>query len=570
MNVDLTKAPYCLSEKQIAWIEKTIESMSLEEKLQQLFFILTASKNEEYLKDVTNRCRFGGVRYNPGRASDILSHNKTIQENSRIPCLIAANTEAGGNGACNGGTEIGVGTKVGATGDLNLAYKMGYVSALEAKQIGVNTLFAPIVDIHNNFHNPIIAYKTFGNDPELVRDMSLEFLKGVQDEGLIACAKHFPGDGYDERDQHLASSINPLSKEEWDKSFGLVYSSLIKAGLPMIMAGHIQLPSYQKDDEGMPATLSKNLITDLLKGKLGFNGLVVTDATHMVALTCAMKREELIPRIIQSGCDMILFYNDFEEDLSFLKKGYENGIITDERLNDALRRILGIKCLLGFDTKKDVIGETDLSLIGSFQDVSKEVSKKGITLVKEEKGLLPIDKSKIKKVLIVPQHDENPFASMMPKGIPTIYDYIKTKLDNEGFETEIFESLMDKAQRADPKEAMQIIGNIYNNKTPIESLTSQYDLIIHFMDFDSHNTVSRVLWKMSKGTADIPWYVNEVPTIMVSLRNPFHLFDAPQVKTYINCYDKNKSTIDSLVDKLMGREEFMGVSPVDAFCGMKH
>lgn len=578
MLVDLRKKPYCLKEEQVAWVEEKIGSMTIEEKLQQLFFILTSKNEQGYLKEVTKTCKFGGVRYNPGSKEDILRHNKTIQENSEIPCLIAANTESGGNGACRGGTEVGCGTKIGATQDVSLAYQLGYISALEAKQVGVNTLFAPIVDIHHNFHNPVISYKCFSSDPEVVKEMSLAFLKGVKENDLIACAKHFPGDGYDERDQHLSPSINPLSCEEWDESFGKVYSSLIEAGLPMIMVGHITLPSYEKRfnpkiKKYMPATLSKEIVTDLLKEKLGFNGLVVTDATHMVALTCAMKREEMIPSLIASGCDMILFYNDYEEDMSFIKQGYEKGIITEERLNDAVRRILGVKCLLGFDKKQkgDVIKDTDLSLIGCqrHQDIAKEVSQKGITLVKEEKGVLPISPNKFKRILIVPQHDENPFSFMMPKNMPTIYDYILQRLNKEGFQAEIFTSLMDKAKEMPPKEAMYAVMNVYNFKTPISELKDKYDLIIHFCDFDSHNTVERILWKMSKGTPDVPWYVEEIPTIMVSLRCPFHLFDAPQVKTYINAYDKNKSTIDSLIDKLLGKEAFEGVSPVDAFCGMK-
>lgn len=579
MSVNLKEKPYYLTDSQIAWVEKTIQGMSLEERIQQLFFILTAKNDEAYLKDVSENCRFGGARYNPGKPEDILRHNKTVQKYSKLPCLIAANTESGGNGAARGGTEVGCGTKVGSTHDLSLAYQMGAISAIEAKQVGVNTLFAPIVDIHHDFHNPVISYKCFSSDPTEVRDMSLQFLRGVQDNGLIACAKHFPGDGYDERDQHLAPSINPLSTEEWDRSFGLVYSSLIEAGLPMIMCGHITLPSYERKfnptiSRYLPATLSKEIVTDLLKGKLGFNGLVVTDATHMVALTSAMKRSELLPRLIAAGCDMVLFYNDYDEDMKFMMDGYKAGVFTEERLMDALRRILGVKCLLGFDHKKkeEIIGDVDLSLFGceKHQKVAKEVSRKGITLVKEEKGVLPISPKKFKKVLLVPQHDDNPFTSLMPKGIPTIYDYLKKKLEAEGFEVEIFESLMDKALKMSPMEALGTISNIYNFKTPIHEMKEKYDLIIHVMDFDSHNTVQRALWKMSKGTPDVPWYVNEIPTIMVSLRCPFHLFDAPQMKTYINCYDKNKSTIDSLVDKLTGKEEFLGVSPVDAFCGMKY
>lgn len=576
MSVNLKEKPYYLNDDQISWIENRIQSMTLEEKLQQLFFILTERNDEEYLKEVTKKHKFGGARYNPNSPEAILKHNQIIQQNSDIPCLIAANTESGGNGAARGGTEIGCGTKIGSTHNPDFAYQLGYVSALEAKQVGVNTLFAPIVDIHHDFHNPVISYKCFSNDPEEVKEMSLAFLKGVKDNGLVACAKHFPGDGYDERDQHLSPSINPLSTKEWDERFGLVYTSLIEAGLPMIMVGHITLPSYEKEfnpeiRKYLPATLSKEIVTDLLKEKLHFNGMVVSDATHMVALTCAMKREEILPRMIQSGIDMILFYNDYEEDMEYMLKGYHEGIITPERLQDALRRILGIKCMLKMNENKAVIPKTDLSILGckAHQDIARKVSQAGITLVKEEKGVLPLTPSKYKKILIVPQHDDNPFSSMMPKGIPTVYDMMKKKLEENGFEVEIFKSLMDQALEMNPRDAFNIISNIYNFKTPISALKEKYDLIIHMMDFDSHNTVERVLWKMSKGTPDVPWYVNEVPTMMISLRCPFHLFDAPQMKTYINTYDKNPSTIDVLVDKLVGKEEFMGVSPVDAFCGMK-
>lgn len=576
-KVDLKKIPYNLSDKEIEWVESTIKNMSLEEKIRQLFFVLTSSKDENYLKDLASSIKMGGARYNPMSALDTYKHNKVLQENSKIPLLIAANCESGGNGAVREGTEIGCGTKVGSTHDLSLAYKMGYYGAYEAKQVGVNVLFAPIVDIHHDFHNPVISYKTFGSDPELVKNMSLEFFKGVKDNNLIACAKHFPGDGYDERDQHLSRVRNPLSCKEWDESFGKVYQSLIDTGLPMIMAGHIDLESYERKfnpnlKEVLPASASKELITDLLKTQMNFNGLVVTDATHMVGLTSSMKRSEFLPQIIASGCDMILFYNDPDEDFTYMMDGYNNKVFDDDRLNDALRRILGIKCILRLNEKRDLFEGLDISKIGSEEakNAAKEVTKKGITLVKNEEKIFPLNKEKIKRILIVPQKDENPFEAMMPKRGPTIFEYFASKLVEEGFEVEIFESLMDKAKKASPMEAFQIVGNIYNNKTPIKQLTDNYDLIIQVLDFDSHNTVTRVLWKMSKGTADIPWYVNEIPTIMISLRYPFHLFDAPQMKTYINCYDKNHHTIDSLVNKMVGKEEFLGKSSVDAYCGMKH
>ena len=150
----------------------------------------------------------------------------------------------------------------------------------------------------------------------------------------LPAAKHWPGDGIDERDQHLSFSVNSLSTEEWDQTFGKVYKGLIDAGLPSIMAGHIHLPAYQrhfnpgvKDEELLPATLSKEITTDLLRGKLGFNGVVVTDASHMLGLTGAMKRSELLPTSIAAGCDLFLFFNDPDEDFASMMEGYKKELL---------------------------------------------------------------------------------------------------------------------------------------------------------------------------------------------------------------------------------------------------
>ena len=580
MLVDLKRKPYELSDEQIAWVENTISTLSIEEKAKQLFICLTSSKDEEYLKWVASDLKCGGIRYNPARSEEVLSQNKILQSHSKIPLFIAANTESGGNGAFIGGTEVGTETKVAATNDVYYAYQLGKISALEAKSVGINTLFAPIVDIHNNFHNPVISNRTFGNDPKRVLEMSLAFFKAAKEEGLLCAAKHFPGDGYDERDQHLASSTNPLSTKEWDETFGKVYQALITEGLPMIMAGHIKLPSYQKyfnknmkDSEILPATVCKELITDLLKDKMGFNGLVVTDATHMVALTSSMKRSEFIPQIINAGCDLILFFNDIEEDLSYLINAIKENKVSLERIDDALRRALGLKAKLYFKNGKISTNIEDLNGFSTenainHKKISDEVAHKSITLVKNLDNLLPINNKDHKRILLVVQEDENPFKMFMPANMKTIYDYIKEKLEAEGFEVTIFESLMDKVKKLPPQEAMKLVNNVYGAKTPITDLTNNYDLIIQFANFMSHNTVQRISWKLSKGTADIPWYVHELPTIFVSLNCPFHLFDVPQVRTYINCYDKNKNTIDALIDKLTGKEDFTGVSPVDAFCGI--
>ena len=572
--VDLTKKPFYLDKTQIAWVESTISQMSIQQKLQQLFFEMTKSADADYLEKAVKTQRFGGVRYNPMPAATVQKHNRILQENSDIPLLIACNTEAGGNGAAIGGTEIGQQVKIGATNDVKYAYELGRVSGIEASAVGCNCCFAPIVDINRNWRNPIISVRSFSSDADTVLNMSKAYMRGFNESGGVCIMKHFPGDGVDERDQHLSSSVNSMTLAEWNSTFGKVYRGMIEAGVHGVMAGHIMFPAYTnlQGAQMLPATLSQELITNLLRRELGFNGLVITDASHMVGLTGAMKRSEILPTAIAAGCDMFLFTNDYDEDMQYMLSGYERGIITDERLNDALRRILGLKVYLKLhNTPKDRIvpAEQQLNAVGceQFQQIAAEVSDKAITLVKNLDGILPINPAKHKRVLLVPQQSENPFAMYMPKRI-TPFEQLRDLLIKEGFEVTIYQSLMEQAKTLPPQEAAMKIMNVYGNKTPVKNITDNYDLIIQVAHVIDHGTVQRINWALSKGTPDIPWYVHEIPTIFVSLFCPFHLADVPQVRTYINCYDKNLNTLSALVDKLVGRSTFKGVSPVDAFCGL--
>ena len=583
--VNLKVKPYNLDEQGIKWVKDTIANMTIEEKIGQLFVNMGASRDEEYLKSIVDNYHIGGVRYNPGKAEEVYEQNRILQENSKVPLLIAANTEAGGNGACTDGTYVGSEVKIAAANDPKYAYEMGRVSGVEAAAIGCNWSFAPIVDINRNWRNPIISTRTWSADVEQTLELSLEYMRGIQESGIAPAAKHFPGDGIDERDQHLSFAPNWLSVEEWDNTFGRVYGGLIEAGLPSIMAGHIALPEYVRhfnpqatqEEVLMPATLSKYILTDLLRGKMNFNGLVVTDASHMVAMTSAMKRSEMLPTAIAAGSDLFLFFNDPDEDFEYMMDGYKKGIITDERLEEALTRILGTKAALGLHkkAKTEILQpkEEAMAKIGLPENtaIEAEVSDKAITLVKNKEDIFPITPEKHKRVLLVEVKGmESGFGklmAMMNGGKKSPIENLKELLEAEGYEVEIYESPMDKIMKLPKEELMGAIMNVYAQKRPISTLTDNYDLIINVANV-APNTHQRIEWPASKGTPDIPFYVNEVPTIFVSIQSPFHLADVPQVKTYINAYDGKESTLKALVEKMVGRSEFTGVSPVDAFCGL--
>ena len=583
--VDLRKKPYSLDEEAISWIEETIAQMTLDEKIGHLFVNMGSQRTEEYLTGVLNDYKIAAVRYNPGPAADIWEQNYILQTKSKIPLLIAANTESGGNGAVTDGTKIGDEIKIAATANPRYAYEMGKVAGLEAAAVGCNASFAPIMDLSRNWRNPIIANRTWGANVDQVIELSKEYMRGIMEHGIVPFAKHFPGDGIDERDHHLSFASNPMTKSEWMETFGRIYGEMADAGLPGIMAGHIHLLNVEKEmhperefDDMLPASLNKTLLDELLRGELGYNGAIVTDASHMIGMTASMPRRELLPTAIEAGCDLFLFFNDPEEDLRWMKEGLENGLLSEERLHDALRRTLGLKAKLGlhlFEGRRQEImlpKEEALALIGrdEAKQLAKEVADKAITLVKaKQEGILPVNPERYKRILLVEVDGyKGGFGAMFNAGKKRAADTLKELLEARGHQVSIWENTEARIAKLPEEERPAAIANVYASKRPIAEITDNYVLIINLVDVNSGGTTQRIIWPAGKGTPDQPFYVHEIPTIVVSVQHPFALADMPQVATYINAYDGLPVTLEALVAKLAGESAFTGVSPVDAYCGL--
>ena len=589
--VNLKAKPFYLTDEQISWVEDTIAHMTKEEKIGQLFIHLTGSNKEEDVKEEVSRMHMGGIRFNPRSKEEMWEMNYNFQKCSKIPVLSAVNVESGGNGASKDGTFIGNEMKIAATGDTKYAYELGRICGIETKATGSNWAFAPIVDLVTNWHNPGISVRGWGKDADTVLAMSKEYFRGISESGIVCAMKHFPGDGSDERDPHIATSVNALSMEEWDNSYGKVYQGMIEAGVQAVMPGHIMMPAYQrhfcpglKDEDLKPATLSKELLGDLLRGKLGFNGLIVSDASHMVGLTGRAKRRELVPGAIMAGIDMFLFYNDIEEDTRYMTEAYDKGILTEERLHDALSRILALKCVVGLDqfTLDKFPAKEGLSAIGrpEYKEIAKEVAEKSVTLVKHTEDIFPVTPEKYKRILLV-SVGPHPSPILARAGMGAdgsrLKNQLKEKLEARGFAVTEYVDPVAKIVELMQKggdEATKLLsqkGNkgAYGLKQSVSALTDNYDLVLCYANVSSTmRTTQRLEWAISKGGWDNPWYVNEIPTVFVSFNCPFHLVDVPQIKTFVNCYDANEATVDAFLDKLEGKNEFVGVSPVDAFCGM--
>lgn len=556
----LNKAPFSLDEEQMNWVKQTMESMTVEEKLGQLFCMITFSADEDYLKMLTQKYHVGGIMARPLPGAEFCEFVRLTQKYSKIPAFIAANIEAGGDGLVQEGTNLGNNLQVAATGDLSYVHKQAYVCGKEAEAVGANLSFAPVVDIDNNFMNPILNTRTYGSNKDFVRDAGVEYIKTVQGFGLATTAKHFPGDGIDERDQHLVTTINDLSCEEWDASYGEIYKACIEAGTKGIMVGHIMQPAYTrkfnpdiKDEDILPASLSKEIMGNLLRGQLGFNGLILTDSSTMAGMCGMMPRRELVPKAIAAGADMFLFCKNSEEDYQYMLDGYNNGIITPERLDEAILRILGTKASLDMFKKENTPSyEKAMKIVGcaEHKEIEKECAGKAVTLVKNKEDIIPIDSKKNKRVLLHP---------LVMGGVGfyegaglEVGSTVKTALEKEGFEVTIFE----------PDPAMEGVAK------PFSYTEEKYDLIIYVANLatQSNQTTVRIEWASPMG-ANCPNYINAVPTIFISFANPYHLLDVPRIKTFINAYKFKPVMVESVINHLMGRQEFDGISPVDAFCG---
>ncbi|MGO4690846.1 glycoside hydrolase family 3 protein [Glaciibacter sp. 2TAF33] len=570
--VDLTATPFNLDADAIDWVHRTIDSLSLEEKIGQLFINLNTSFTPEYLDNVLDNYHVGGIRYMGADSATVQEHIRYAQSKTKVPLLVASNPEMGGFGSADDGTLVSTHLQAGSHPDKSIARDMGRVAGVETAAMGCNWAFAPIVDIHYNWRNTVISTRSFGNTPEVVIERAKEYFDGLSESNTVAAMKHFPGDGMDERDQHVVTSYNTLGVDEWEASYGRVYCELIDHGVQSIMVGHIGAPELSRkfrpgiaDSEIMPATLAPELLQDLLRGELGFNGLILTDASMMIGMTQAMKRKDLVPAAVAAGCDMFLFFRDPAEDFEYMLSGYRTGVITEARLQEALERILGLKAVLGLHaTPRDrVVPSPDaLAVIGSaaHHAVAADIADKTVTLIKDTQGNLPLTPEKHKRIRLYGVSGQADFTGVDPSGYLVI---AKDELEKAGFEVHVFK---DAAQRkAEGEEGVYfhtVMADEANAAYP-----DKYDAAIVFANvagFAQEASV-RIRWSTPMA-AEIPWYVTEVPTVFVSLNQPNHLIDVPMVKTMVHAHNPSREAIHAAIEKITGASEFHGTFNENVWC----
>lgn len=522
-----------------------ISRMTLEEKINQTIVILM-SKDKKIDFCPGGAFFFGQIitEADESGLAELRSYVGDLLENCNIPPMITSDFENGCGSMVKGLTPLPYLMGLGATGDSELAYDYGKATALEARSVGVNWSFSPVSDLNMNRRNPLVNTRSMTDDASLAKKLLPQVIKGMQENGIAACAKHFPGDGVDYRDQHITTTVNSLSLDEWRNTFGKLYKTLIDSGVYSIMAGHIAFPAYAgvKDAgryEKYPATLNPALITDLLKGELGFKGIVVTDALGMGGFYGWYEsREAAELEAFKAGCDMMLWPS--ESYAENLKNAILSGEISMERLDDAVTRILSVKQQIGlFSDGYKPFREIKPEEQAFVKQVQKKCSDKSMTLIRDEAQHFPLTLAKTPKIGIIPIVEHAP-AKEDAKCMATAFA-------ERGFEVDYCEKeyLSDEE-----REAMY-----EKNDVIIYALLSRPFRPMGFLDYTASRAAKIAGAFLPKNAVD--------KTIFVSLGSPyFGKQYLEHAKTYVNGYSMLGCAAEAFVRAACGEVPFEGKSPV--------
>src|SRR5580692_4921520 len=400
------------------WAEATLQKMSVDEKIGQLLFTtyhgeLTPTDSATYSKIVhdvvdlhcggfINVTRISplGIEKSQAYATAVL--NNQLQSKAKLPLLIGADFERGTGMRLDDGTSFPTAMALAAGGNPADAYTMGKVTALEARAVGVQWIYAPVSDVNNNPGNPIINTRSFGEDPHKVAEYVSQFVRGVEENGGLATAKHFPGHGDTAADSHIDLPVIPANRERLESLELVPFRAAIAAGAGSIMTGHLAVPALEPDTN-TPATLSHNILTGVLRDELHFQGLVVTDAMDMGGITVRYAPGEAAVRAVLAGADALLMPPVPDAAFEGLQGAVRSGRISIERLDASVRRILEAKAKLGLDKNRMVDVNAINQRLGSvaWQAQAQEISDRGVTLLRDSQRLLPLDGTKPSRALLL-------------------------------------------------------------------------------------------------------------------------------------------------------------------------
>lgn len=554
--------PRPLTREEQEWVERMLASMSLREKIGQTMqdhagrLPFKGNDTEAlaaYLKMYPVGSFFIGgevIQKAAGKAAEYREWTEQLQRISKYPLLFSGDLEFGAGSAVKSLTAFPPLLALAAVDEESLAYEYGKFTALEGRAAGFTWALAPGTDLLLNWMNPVITTRCLGDDPKRAARLAGAVMRGMQDHGLAACAKHFPGDGVDYRDQHIVTTINGLTEEEWHATYGQVSQSMIDQGVLSYMTGHIALP-WMEGDQGekpVPATVSERITTELLRERMGFEGVVLSDALDMGGFLAWGSYEKRMIDCFNGGTDVLLWPGvDY---FGVMERAVREGTVRMKRLDASVRRILELKARLGMHGI-DEEGR-DLRAVPLLNDklpplldleargLSQSLAERCITLVRNRGNILPLDPQTTRRVLVI-------LLNKVTEGRK--YERMNVFVDllrARGLQVDI----LDEFEPLNTLRKWELSGIRW------DAAFAPYFLPLHGMMNTARpvGEAAKAIWAMQ--------HAETIRPIGVSFATPYLLQDMPFLDALVNAYSLHEETVELTVKALFGEVPFRGVSPV--------
>ncbi|HEX6048585.1 MAG TPA: glycoside hydrolase family 3 N-terminal domain-containing protein [Gemmatimonadaceae bacterium] len=540
-----------------AWADSVIARLSLRQKVAQMVwpFMLgdyapaTAPAWRE-LERLVSEEEVGGFIVSVGSPLDIATKVNALQEQSRVPLLFSADFETGAGFRVRGGyfvpnaIDLGGATvfplqmALGASRDSALAYDVGRVTAVEGRALGVHVSFGPVLDVNNNPANPVIGARSFSEDPRVAARLGAALVRGVQEHGMLATAKHFPGHGDTETNSHLSLSTVTASRARLDSVELVPFRAAIAAGVGAIMTYHGILPAL--DDSGVPATLSSRVLTGLLRDSLSYDGVVITDAMDMIGVLRQFGASEAARRAVAAGADVLLMPTDVSGTIDAVVAGVAEGRYDEARIDASVRRLLELKRSFGLHRSRLVSLDSVRTTVGDTAHVAiaHRVAERGIVLVKDSLRSVPLPTSRATRLLSITYARRSDlgagvgFNAEIRRG----FDSVRTEFVSADDVVPNFERLLRLADSAD----VTIVSSYVN----ISSTTATAGAPRAFLDF--------VMQLQARRTRNV----------LVSFGTPYLLQQAPSAAAYMIAWGPSQASQLAAARALLGTAAITGVLPI--------
>jgi beta-N-acetylhexosaminidase len=566
------------------WADSVLATLSLRDKAAQLVWpwVLgdyTAADDPTYrrVERFVREQHVGGIIISVGSPTEIASKLNALQQASPLPLLVGADLETGAAFRARGGyflpnaIDLGGATYfpyamgIGATRDTTFAYQMGRATAREGRALGIHMAFAPVLDVNNNPKNPVISLRSFGENPQLVARLGAAFVRGIQDNGMLATGKHFPGHGDTEQNSHLELARVSASSARLDSVELVPFRAAVQAGVRGIMTFHGQLPGL--DTSSLPATLNPRIMTDLLRGRLGFQGLLVTDALDMNGVLGKMTMAEVTQRAVIAGNDVLLMPTDIPGAIDAIVDGVRQGKFPESRIDESVRKLLVAKQEMGLPRQRLTDLQAMRTVVGDSTNLASArlAAERAITLVKDSLGVVPFvglpGTARVVSITIAPRTDLGAgvtFNAELARAFPALRSISLTT-------EQVFDATA--AVAATPGQNAQYIATPQPRLLPalVENAlrgAQGADLVIVSSYFGASSSTSRL--SAPEGMADLLNGLQKAGTrvVLTTFSNPYIAQDLPPVSSYLIAWGGSPLMQRAAARGLLGLAPITGQLPI--------